>query len=194
MSYQFIEVTSEEQLEKVYAFRYKILDEKDETRVLLEHCKNRKETDEYDIYSEHFAAFNEAGEVVAYTRLIHHSPLGYPTENNMKTNIDKLQLGAEKFAELSRIFISEHLRNRKDTRLLIEGLKIIGYNKMAALGIEYTYGALEKPFLRLLNMYNLPYQAIGEEQNYATPRYPCLLYTHDLEVANPELLQFRETE
>jgi N-acyl-L-homoserine lactone synthetase len=187
MSYQFIEVTSEKELEKVYAFRYQIVCEKlgvDE----LDNCEFGRETDEYDAYSEHFAAFDENDEVVACTRLIHHSPLGYPTDNNMKTDIDKKQFEVDKFAELSRIFIASHLRNLKDTRSLIEGLKVIGYNKMAALGIEYTYGALEKPFLRLLNMYKLPYKAIGEEQHYITPRYPCLLYTHELEAVNPKLL------
>lgn len=188
MSYQFIEVTTEDQLEKVYAFRYEIVCEK--LGVFeLEGCEPNRETDEYDAYSEHFAAFDEDGEVIACTRLIHHCPIGYPTDNNMQTNIDKLQFEADKFAELSRIFIAKELRNRKDTKTLIEGLKIIGYMKMSALGIGYTYGALEKPFLRLLNMYNLPYQPIGEEQHYITPRYPCLLYTNDLEAKNPELVQ-----
>ena len=187
MSYQFIEVTSEKELEKVFAFRYQIVCEKLGVSE-LDNCELGRETDEYDAYSEHFAAFDEHGEVVACTRLIHHSPIGYPTDNHMKTDIDKKQFDIDKFAELSRIFIASHMRNLKDTRSLIEGLKVIGYHKMAVLGIEYTYGALEKPFLRLLNMYKLPYKAIGEEQHYITPRYPCLLYTHELEAANPKLL------
>lgn len=187
MPYQFVEVTTQEQLNKVYAFRYEIVCEKLGVSK-LDNCESGLETDEYDAYSEHFAAFDEAGNVTACTRLIHHSPIGYPTEKNMRIDIDTLQFETDKFAELSRIFIAKELRNRKDTKTLIEGLKVIGYMKMASLGIEYTYGALEKPFLRLLNMYRLPYQPIGEEQHYITPRYPCLLYTHDLESKNPELM------
>ena len=106
MSYRFIEVTTEDQLEKVYAFRYTILDERDETRVVLKNCKNGQESDKYDAYSTHYAAFDEAGEVVACTRLIHHSPIGYPTTNHMNYDTNTWHFDQEQLGELSRVCVT----------------------------------------------------------------------------------------
>jgi N-acyl-L-homoserine lactone synthetase len=187
MSYQFIEVTTEEQLEKVYAFRYQILNEKDETRVLLEHCKNGQETDKYDAYAEHFAAFNEEGEVMAYTRLIHHSPIGYPTTNHMNYDKDVWPFDPEQLAEFSRIFVSPEIRSIQELKPLFDTMKILSYPKIAELNIAYILGGLEKPFLRLLNMLRLPYKRIGELQPYLGQRYPCIMYTDETLAANPEI-------
>jgi len=190
---KFIEVKDKALLEKVFAFRFKVLDERDATRAAITDYASGLDRDKYDDYSDHFAAFDNSGEVIACVRLIHHSPIGYPAVNNMKTDIDLTRFDADKVAELSRIFIAKQLRNLRDTKALIEGLKAVGYAKMAALGIEYTYGGLEKAFLRLLNIYKLPYKAIGAEQEYLGWRYPCLMYTRELEEQNPQLLEWRET-
>ncbi|MGB6019319.1 MAG: GNAT family N-acyltransferase [Sulfurimonadaceae bacterium] len=104
MSYQFIEVTSEDLLEKVFAFRYGIVCEKLGVSE-LEGCEPNRETDEYDAYSEHFAAFDEVGEVIAYTRLIHHSPIGYPATNHLDYDTDTWHFDPEQLGEFSRIFV-----------------------------------------------------------------------------------------
>jgi hypothetical protein len=181
MSYQFIEVTTEEELEKVYAFRYQIVCEKLGVSE-LDFCEPGRETDEYDAYSEHYAAFDESGEVMAYTRLIHHSPIGYPTTNNMNYDTDTWYFDPEQLAEFSRIFVSPKIRSIQELRPLFDTMKILVYPKIEELNIAYILGALEKPFLRL----RLPYKSIGDLQLYITPRYPCIMYTDETVSVNPE--------
>ena len=187
MSYQFIEVTTEEQLEKVYAFRYNILDEKEETRAYLKDCEVGRETDKYDTYSVHYAAFDEEREIVAYTRLIHHSPIGYPATNYLKYDTDTWHFDPERLGEISRLFVSPKIRNIQELKPLFDTLKIIGCGKMVELNISYTFSALEKSFLRLLKMLHLPYKRIGEPQPYFGQRCPCILFTDEILADNPEL-------
>ncbi|MGB5965224.1 MAG: GNAT family N-acyltransferase [Sulfurimonadaceae bacterium] len=186
MSYQFIEVTSEDLLEKVFAFRYGIVCEKLGVSE-LEGCEPNRETDEYDAYSEHFAAFDEVGEVIAYTRLIHHSPIGYPATNHLDYDTDTWHFDPEQLGEFSRIFVSPQMRSIQQLRPLFDTLKIVGYDKMIDLNIAYTLGALEKPFFRLLNILHFPYKRIGDLQSYVGQRYPSILYTNELRAANTEL-------
>jgi len=187
MSYQFIEVSSQEQLEKVFKFRYDILDEKDETRVYLKDCKNGRETDEYDAYSVHFAAFDTAGEMIAYTRLVHHSPIGYPMTKFIGYDKEVWQFEPAFLGEFSRIFVAPSMRSIEKLKPLFNTLKLVGYAKMVDLNISYTLGALEKPFFRLLRILGFPYHRMGDLQPYFGSRYPCVLYTDELNKANLEL-------
>lgn len=187
MSYQFIEVSSKEQLEKVFAFRYEILNEREDTRTLLKDCKEDRETDKYDAYSVHFAAFDENEKIIAYTRLIHHSPVGYPTANHMSYDRDSWNFDPELLGEFSRIFVAQSMRSIDNLKLLFNTLKAVGYAKMVDLNISYTLGTLEKPFFRLLHILHFPYHRIGELQTHFGQRYPCILYTDELRNANPEL-------
>jgi N-acyl-L-homoserine lactone synthetase len=189
MSYQFIEVSSKEQLEKAFKFRYDILNEKDETRSYLKDCRDGRETDEYDAYSVHFAAFDTAGEMIAYTRLIHHSPIGYPMTNYIDYDHENWHFNPEKLGEFSRIFVSPKIRSIEKLKPLFNTLKIIGYIKMKDLNITYTFGALEKSFFRLLRMLDFPYVRIGDIQPYFGLRYPCILYTDELCASNSELFK-----
>ncbi len=193
MSYQFVEVTSEDQLEKVYAFRYQILDEKDDTRILLKNCEDGRETDEYDAYSTHYAAFDEQGEVVAYTRLIHHSPIGYPTTNNMNYDEDNWHFEPDQLAEFSRIFVAPQIRSIDELKPLFDTMKVQSYTKISELNIAYILGGLEKSFLRLLNILRLPYKRIGELQPYIGMRYPCIMYTDETLALNADLFEVSST-
>jgi len=190
MATMFVEAVTQEQLAKVFAFRYKIVCEKEWVSG-LDICTPGYETDAYDDYAIQFAAFGDDGEVDACVRLIHHSPIGYPAANSMKLDIDSSRFDPDKVAELSRIYVSEKKRGMQETKRLFQGLKEIVYTKGIELGIEYTYGGLEKSFLKLLNMFNYPYKPIGEEQDYFGRRYPCIMYTRDLEAENPDLLSLR---
>jgi len=188
MSYQFIEVNSKEQLEKVFAFRFEIVCEKLGVNE-LDYCEFGRETDEYDAYSVHFAAFDEADEVVACVRLIHHSPVGYPMTNNMEYDTAIWNFNPEHLGEFSRIFVSPKLRSIEKLKPLFSSLKIIVYSKMKDLKINYTFGALEKPFFRLLKILHFPYRRIGDIQTYIGQRYPCIMYTDELSTTNPELFK-----
>lgn len=187
MSYQFIEVSSKEQLEKVFAFRYEVLNEREDTRALLKGCKDGLETDAYDAYSVHFAAFDENENIIACTRLIYNSPIGYPTANLMDYDTDSWYFDPEFLGEFSRIFVSPRLRSISNLKPLFNTLKVVVCEKMAELNISYTLGTLEKPFFRLLHMLHFPYHRIGELQTHFGQRYPTILYTDELRSANPEL-------
>ncbi|WP_345974932.1 GNAT family N-acyltransferase [Sulfurimonas sp. HSL3-7] len=193
MSYQVIKVSTEDQLEKIYAFRYQIVCEKLGVTE-LDNCEPNRETDEYDAYSEHFAAFDEAGEVVACTRLIHHSPIGYPTTNYMTYDTDTWHFDQEQLGELSRVFVTPKFRSISELKPLFNDLKIIIYPTMVNLNIAYTFAALEKPFFRLLNMLNFPYKRIGDLQPYIGQRYPSILYMDELYDANRELFSKSEIQ
>ncbi len=189
MSYEFIEVSSKEQLEKVFAFRYEIVCEKLGVTE-LENCQANQETDEYDAYSVHFAAFDDVEEeVLACVRLIHHSPVGYPTTNNMEYDTGTWSFEQEKLGEFSRIFVSPKLRSIEKLKPLFNSLKVIVFSKMVDLHISYTLGALEKPFFRLLKIFHFPYRRIGSLQNYVGQRYPCIMYTDELSTANPDIFK-----
>jgi N-acyl-L-homoserine lactone synthetase len=147
--------------------------------------KNKIESDEYDKYAIQFAVFT-GEQICASVRLIYNSPIGYPTENAMKFNSSNFK--RENLAELSRIFINKKYRNLKDTKKIIDGLKKILYFKMKELDIEYSYGSLEKNFLRLLKIYKMRYEIIGECQEHGDfgLRCPCILYTKKLGIDNYE--------
>ncbi len=177
-----------ELLERVFAFRYKILLESYPEYMSKHSFSDTKEHDKYDKYSVHFAALDEDSEVCATVRLIHHSPVGYPTENSMK--FDNSMFKRDKLGEMSRIFIDSKYRNLKTTRIIIQNFNQLLYLKMLELGVEYTYGSLEESFFRLLRIYKMNYEIIGEKQNYKYVgfRYPSILYTERLGLDNPEIL------
>ncbi len=189
MNFTFLEVTDCDMLEKVFAFRYKIFLEMFPEYLQTYSLPDKKERDKYDPYSIHFAALDENNEVCATIRLIHNSPLGYPTENGMV--FDKNKFDKDKLGEMSRIFIGDKYRNIKTTKIIMQGLKKLMYFKMMELGIEYAYGSTEKSFLRLLRIYKIPYHSIGEEQEhgYFGSRLPSVLYTEQLGNDNPELIE-----
>ena len=187
MATKFIEAVTREQLDKVFAFRYNVVCEKLGIAA-LDDCEPGYESDEYDRYAIQFAAFGEDGAVQACVRLIHHSPIGYPTENNMRFTAALPDISPERVCELSRIFVGRDYRGFTQTKALLDGLKQVVYPKLVELDIEYAFGALEKPFLKLLNIFRVPYRAIGEEQEYVGLRYPCIMYTRDLGSANAALL------
>lgn len=192
MNFTFLEVTDENLLQKVFAFRYKIFLEIYPHYLQNLNLANNLEYDKYDAYSTHFAALDEDGFVCATVRLIHNSPIGYPTQNGMVFKYDMFD--RSKLAEMSRIFIDAKYRNIQTTKRIIEEVKKFMYVKMLKIGIEYSYGSLEKRFLRLLRIYKMRYHVIGEAQMHGEfgLRYPCILYTKELGCDNPELIKLLE--
>ena len=194
MDFTFLEVNDSELLEKVFAFRYKVFLEIYPEYLKKSGFTDDKEYDKYDPYSTHFVALDENNEVCATIRLIYNSPLGYPTENNMTFDRDMFE--RDKLGEMSRIFIDTKHRNIKTTNIIMQGLKKLMYVKLMSLGIEYTYGTLEKSFLRLLKIYKMNYSTITKEQMYENIglRYPSVLHTKQLGIDNPELIELWEKQ
>lgn len=189
MKYRFIHVTDEEILDKVYRFRYKVMYEE---LGWIKANTSSKETDAYDDYCNQFAILNYAGEICCTMRLIHHSPIGYPTERFLNLQQSQYQFNRDKLAEMSRIFIDPKYRNMHETKIFISSIvKSLAYEKIKEHGIEYCYGMLEQKFLRLVNMFKIPYQPISElEQDYDKLKYPSILYTKELEKQNPQLEKY----
>jgi N-acyl-L-homoserine lactone synthetase len=178
--YRCVEVTDEEMLKQVFAFRYKILLEIFPQYIQAENFKDELEYDKYDTYSLHFVALDKEDNICGNIRLVNNSPIGYPTENH--ADFDKSQFQREKLGELSRIFIDAKCRSMKSSKTIIDSFKEPVYNKLKEFGIEYTYGSLEENFLRLLKIYGLDYHPIGplQEVGLFGERYPCILYTKEL--------------
>ncbi len=184
-----VDKNNSELMERIFRFRCEILC--DELKYFdKKNYPDGLEKDRYDKFSIHYAAVDENGNLVSTVRLIYGSQIGYPTENNMVIYEDiKKSLNREKLGEISRIFIAKKFRNFKTTKLIITSFIRLIYIDMKRLEIEYSYGALELGFLRLLRLFKIRYEIIGDLQNYGGMRYPALLYTSVLEKDNPELLR-----
>ncbi len=184
--FNFICVTTQEILEKVHRFRYKIMHEE---LGWIEANSTKKERDAYDDYSDHFAVLNSDDEICCTTRLIHHSPIGYPTERFLDLQQPQYQYERNKLAELSRIFIGKKYRNMRETKLFISTIaKTLAYEKMKKHEIEYCYGMLEPRFLKLVNMFKIPYKPISViVQDYNKLKFPSILHVRELEEQNPQL-------
>ncbi len=188
--FYFFEVLDENMLERVYRFRYDIVCEE---LGFFEKNELKKESDKYDRFSSHFVALDDNCNIVATTRLIHNSPIGYPTEEHLKINEPiKMLLDTykrDKLSELSRVFIAKKHRNMSDTKHIINNFIVEKvYPKVKDLGIEYCYSAMEKKFIRLLSMFGIHFEIIGPLQSgYGSPRYPCLLSIARLEKDFPQI-------
>ena len=77
----------------------------------------------------------------------------------------------------------------RETRLFISTIaKTLAYEKMKEHDIEHCYGMLEPSFLKLVNMFKIPYKPIsGIEQDYDKFKYPSILHVRELEEQNPQL-------
>lgn len=189
--FSFLEVKDGGMLDKIFEFRYKVLKE---SKIFQDYFRtiespSGKEQDKYDPYCVNFVAVDRNGEIAATIRLIHHSPLGYPTENDMSFNHEMFERA--KLGEMSRIFVDTKYRSIDTTKTIMQGLKHLMYSKLMELGLEYTYGALEPRFVRLLRMYDICYETIGEKQLHGKMglRFPCILYTKRLGDDNPEIVK-----
>jgi N-acyl-L-homoserine lactone synthetase len=189
MQYRFIHVTDEEILDKVHRFRYKVMHEE---LGWIKANENAKETDAYDDYCDQFAILNCVGEICCTMRLIHHSPIGYPTERFLNLEQSKYQFDRNKLAEMSRIFIDSKYRNMNETKIFISSMvKSLAYEKIKEHGIEHCYGMLETKFLRLVNMFKIPYQPISKlEHDYDKLKYPSMMHVKELEKQNLQLEKY----
>jgi hypothetical protein len=167
-------------LGEVFAFRYNILMEIYPEYIQQANLSENLEYDKYDSFAHQLAIYDANKKLCATVRLINNSPIGYPTENSLE--FDNSEFQRKHLGEMSRIFVAKEYRNFKTTKAIIEGVKQTFYWKMKELGIRYTYGSLEKNFLRLLHIYKMRYEPLVKAQEHRLfgLRYPCVLYTEKL--------------
>lgn len=191
MQYSFIHVTNEDILDKVHRFRYKVMHEE---LGWIRANTDKKERDDYDDYCDQFAILNSEGEICCTMRLIHHSPIGYPTERFLNLQQSEYSFQRNKLAEMSRIFIDPRYRNMRETKIFISSIvKSLAYEKIKEHGIEHCYGMLEQKFLKLVNMFKIPYRPISEiQQDYDKFKFPSMLHVKELEEQNPQLREHWE--
>ncbi|MCF6201031.1 MAG: GNAT family N-acetyltransferase [Hydrogenimonas sp.] len=187
--FKCIEAKDPELIKEIYKFRYQIACE-EEGIFDKNNYPDEYESDEYDKYSLQYVFLNKKNTIVACVRLIYNSKIGYPTLNNLKlfNRKENSVLLHSRTAELSRIFIKKEYRSIKNTRQIIDLIKINTGKRMEEMNIVYSYGALERSFFRLLQIFKMPYRQIGPFQMYGRKmRAPCIMYTDELIELNKEL-------
>ncbi len=191
--FKCIEVKDQELIKEIYRFRYHIACE-EEGIFDKNNYPDKYESDKYDEYSIQYAFFDKYEKLAACVRLVHHSKIGYPAAKALKIDErEKLRLlpyeENETIGELSRIFIRKDCRGIKNTRKIIDLVKLNAGVKMKEMGVVCSYGALEESFLRLLLILKMPYRIIGPYQSYGNRmRAPCIMFTDEMMELNKELL------
>jgi N-acyl-L-homoserine lactone synthetase len=184
MTFTYHQINDQAMLKKAFQFRCSIWC--DEQGLLNENdYQNREENDQYDPYAIHFVVLDTNHEIAAYARLIHNSPIGYPTENNMVFDCNSSIFDRKHLGEISRISINKNYR--ACTTLIFELMRFITI-VLRERDIKYTFGAMERGFIRLLRINRIKYEKIGRRQYHIGWRYPCVLYTEQLLQDNPEFV------
>ncbi|WP_456404334.1 GNAT family N-acyltransferase [Hydrogenimonas sp.] len=186
--FKCIEAKDEELIKEIYRFRYRIACEEEDI-FDKRNYSTVLETDDYDKYSVQYAVLDE-NEIVGCMRIIHHSPIGYPAFNNLEIyeKDRKILLPNEKMGELSRIFIRKDCRGIKQSKAIIESIKVPTVNKLKEYNIEFTFGALEESFARFLKLLKIPYHKVGPYLTYGNRKRALhVMYTEELYSLNKEL-------
>lgn len=168
------------------------------------------ETDEFDHYSTHFAAYNHDRDIVGAVRLVHpneHQP--YPFEGHCTLFDDFRFPPREEAGEVSRLVVRKSYRRRRGdsmegvSRDFIEGdptppsprlreqrdnspLLLLGlyremYQHSRRNGIRYLYAAMERSLARSLDRMGFKFVPIGPPTDYYGPVTPHIV---DLEELN----------
>ena len=174
------------------------------------------ESDEHDDAARHFYAYDLAGELVGYVRLVHpNDEQCFPFQDRCATFADGAMLAvSDCAAEVSRLMLRSDYR-----RVLGRGLADVSpgqprsgisgdrrdeaaqvllclyrqmYQYSRANGIDYLYAAMERPLARSLLRMNISFKEIGPLTDYYGPVFPYLSDLQELELqvaeSHPALL------
>jgi N-acyl-L-homoserine lactone synthetase len=134
------------------------------------------ESDPFDAYSDHIAAFDEKGVMVGSIRLLHHSPIGYPTQISYDISQYLQSYDPQSVSELSRIIIAPGYRGMLPARAIVIALYQTLYKRSQELGISVWVGNFERRFIRLLRLLGLRFTIIGEGiRHHSKMRLPAVL-------------------
>lgn len=163
------------------------------------------ESDEHDDAAQHFYAYDRAGELVGYVRLVHpNDEQCFPFQDHCATFADGAKLPVpDCAAEVSRLMLRSDYRRAPGRRLadvasgqpraaisgdrrdeaaqvlLLLYRQIYQYSR--ANGINYWYAAMERPLARSLLRMNIAFKEIGPPTDYYGPVTPYLSNLQELE-------------
>ena len=129
---------------------------------------DKKELDKFDAYSDFIAVLDESGGLAASTRFVHHAPFEFSTPTLEAYRIDVREFGfaPEEAGEVSRSIISPQYRGLSDSKKITIAAHDLVYEISETLGIGVWFGAFEKSFLRLSNIFGIRYRGIGTPKAY----------------------------
>lgn len=134
------------------------------------------ERDPFDAYSDHIAAFDEKGVMVGSIRLLHHSPIGYPTQLSYDISRYLQPYDPQSVSELSRIIIAPGYRGIRSARAIVIALYKTLYQRSQELAISVWVGNFERRFIRLLELLGVRFTIIGEGiRHHSKMRLPAVL-------------------
>jgi N-acyl amino acid synthase of PEP-CTERM/exosortase system len=190
-------------LQAVFALRYQVYCV--ERKFLSQdQYTGRRETDAYDPFAVHFAAFDTNGRIAGSARLARSRGGQLPFQKHCS----KLQGGVSGVdprtaLEVSRLVVSRHYtlpgtmkaclpdrpilprcRALPATRNeeLVLGLYRAMYQHSRRAGIDFWYAAMERSLVRLLSRYGITFGQIGPEMDYFGPVSPYCASLDDLEL------------
>jgi N-acyl amino acid synthase of PEP-CTERM/exosortase system len=150
---------------------------------------DKREFDEYDPTSVHFATRDARGGIVGTLRLVLDSPLGFP----MEAHAPHLFLGfgtveRSKVAEISRLIVTRADRRfergetlRRHHRVLLPLFRDM-YRKSLALDLEHWLAAMEPALHRLLEtVMGLSFRPAGEPMDYYGQVVPYVAEIREME-------------
>lgn len=176
------------------------------------------ESDEHDVASEHFGAFDSNDEPIGYVRLVRSGSNGFPFEQHCTDLVPDLRLPrGDDAAEISRLMVrQDHRVARGDSGPRAPSLEPVPsqasaarsarillhlYRQMYAYsianGVRWWYAAMERPLARFLRQWDFGFQQIGPETDYFGPVAPYMANLRDLEkrvgASNPQLLAWMQS-
>jgi len=176
---------NKERLLKAFRFRYQIfcIEKKFYDK---NNYKNKIETDIYDKYSLHFAAFDEDENIVGYVRVVCNSKEGYPIEKLCPYPVTLNQKDSRKnIAEISRLAIDKRYRVHTNREGINEfqqsnlmplsvikkfcasriqmGLYRFVYYACTELNITHLYAVMEKTLFDCLLQTSIEFKILGTE-------------------------------
>jgi N-acyl amino acid synthase of PEP-CTERM/exosortase system len=142
--FRFITVESEDLKRAIYRLRYQIYAEEFGFERPEDHPSGL-ETDEYDPYSVHMAALNEADQVIGTARMVLPSEKGLPIEHAVNLQHVTPKPPPETTGEVSRLAITAAYRRRaEDTG----PYGVESYLKVAEGGVLPDSGAMPEQYAR----------------------------------------------
>ncbi|MBS0474930.1 MAG: PEP-CTERM/exosortase system-associated acyltransferase [Proteobacteria bacterium] len=172
---------------------------------------DKREADEHDVNSAHFAALNLNEDLVGYVRLVFPDALqSFPFQTHCVSILDNVILPPPaQSAEISRLMVHKHYRRRlgerppagfssiepqeprpNDQRNPSPQIMLTLYREMYVYSvnndIRYWYAAMERSLARILTRMNFGFQQIGPFTDYYGPVAP---YVADLRVLEYQLGQ-----